>query len=106
MAEFPSPFRAVAGGVLLAVRLAPKARAARVGPVVAGSDGRGALKVAVTEAPEKGKANRALIRLLAKTLRLPQGALTVVRGLGERNKTVMIAGDAADVARRLAAAKP
>lgn len=91
---------------MLAVRLTPKAKAAGIGPVVAGADGKGVLKVAVTEAPEKGKANQALVRLLAKSWRLPRGAITVVKGATERNKTLLIEGDAAEIAKRLAAAKP
>lgn len=92
MAEPLNPFRTVAGGVLVAVRLTPKAGRARVGPVVTGADGTGLLKVAVTEAPEKGKANAALIRLLAKTWRLPKSAITVARGAADRNKTLRIEG--------------
>lgn len=92
MAEPLNPFRAVAGGVLVAVRLTPKAGRARVGPVVAGADGGGVLKVAVTEAPERGKANAALIGLLAKTWRLPKGAIAVARGATDRNKILRIEG--------------
>lgn len=92
MAEPLNPFRAVAGGVLVAVRLTPKAGRARVGPVVAGADGSGVLKVAVTEAPEKGKANAALIRLLAKSWRLPKSAIAVARGATDRNKILRIEG--------------
>lgn len=92
MAEPLNPFRAVAGGVLVAVRLTPKAGRARVGPVVAGVDGSGVLKVAVTEAPEKGKANAALFRLLAKSWRLPKSAITVARGAADRNKILRIEG--------------
>ena len=92
MAEPLNPFRAVAGGMLVAVRLTPKAGRARVGPVVAGADGSGLLKVAVAEAPEKGKANAALIRLLAKTWRLPKSAISVVRGATDRNKILRIEG--------------
>lgn len=84
--------RATAGGVLLAVRLTPKAGRARVGSVVEGADGGRVLKVAVTAPAEKGKANAALIALLAKTWRLPKSAITVVRGATDRNKTLMIAG--------------
>ncbi|MBI2585711.1 MAG: DUF167 domain-containing protein [Rhodospirillales bacterium] len=92
MAEPLNPFRAVAGGVLVVVRLTPKAGRSRVGPVVAGADGGGVLKVAVTEAPERGKANAALIGLLAKTWRLPKGAIAVARGATDRNKILRIEG--------------
>ncbi len=92
MPEPPSPFRPVAGGVLVAVRLTPKAGRARVGPVVAAADGSAVLKVAVTAAPEKGKANAAMVALLAKSWRLPKSAIAVVRGETDRNKVLRIAG--------------
>ncbi len=95
MAEPLNPFRTVAGAVMVMVRLTPKAGRTKVGPVIAGADGSGVLKVAVTEAPEKGKANAALIRLLAKSWRLPKAAITVARGATDRNKTLRIAGDPA-----------
>jgi uncharacterized protein len=92
LAEPLNPFRAVAGGVLVAVRLAPKAVRPRIGPVIVGADGLGLLKVAVTEVPEKGKANAALIRILAKSWRLPKSAITVARGATDRNKMLRIEG--------------
>jgi len=95
LAESLNPFRAVAGGVLVAVRLTPKAGRTKIGPVVAGADGMGILKVAVTEAPEKGKANAALVRLLAKTWRLPKTAIAVARGTTDRNKILSIEGEPA-----------
>lgn len=84
--------RATDGGVLVAVRLTPKAGRARIGPVVEGPDGGRVLKVAVTAPAEKGKANAAMVALLAKTWRLPKSAFTVVRGATDRNKWLKIAG--------------
>ena len=92
MPEPLNPFRAVEGGVLVAVRLTPKAGRTRLGPVVAGADGAGVLRAAVTEAPEKGKANAALVRLLAKSWRLPKSAISVVRGAADRHKILRIEG--------------
>jgi len=55
-------FTAARGGVSLNVRLTPKASANRVGPIVSNDAGDAVLKVAVTEIPEGGKANKALIK--------------------------------------------
>ena len=95
------PFAAAPGGVRLAVRLSPKASAARITGLVADADGAVALKVAVTAPPEAGKANDALLRLLAKTLRLRQGDLTLVLGAADRRKLVHVAGDPAALTRHL-----
>jgi uncharacterized protein (TIGR00251 family) len=61
-----------------------------------------ALKVAVTAAPERGKANEAVEELLAEALDLPRGAVRVVAGQTSRNKRLEVAGlDAAEMRRRL-----
>lgn len=60
------------------------------------------LKISVTTAPEKGKANQAVIELLADALKLPKSALTVVRGETSQQKLIEIRGlDEAEVHRRL-----
>lgn len=64
-----------------------------------------AWKVRVTEAPERGRANEAVLRLLAEALALPRGALTLVSGHGAREKIVELTGvGPALIERRLASA--
>jgi uncharacterized protein YggU (UPF0235/DUF167 family) len=63
-----------------------------------------AWKVRVTEAPERGRANEAVLRLLAETLALPRTAVTLVSGQGGREKIVELTGmGPALIERRLAA---
>lgn len=50
----------------------------------------GALKIRVTAAPERGKANKAVARLLAE--RMPGRRVTVVAGNTARRKQVLIEG--------------
>src|SRR4029079_7921387 len=50
-----------------------------------------AWKVRVAEAPERGRANEAVLRLLAEALALPRTALTLVSGHGTREKIVELA---------------
>jgi len=96
-----APAAAVPGGVRLAVRLTPRASAARIGRVEPDDSGRAALKVYVTAAPEDGKANTALIRLLAKAWRLPKSAIEIVSGQTDRRKTLLIKGDTNTLMREL-----
>lgn len=64
-----------------------------------------AWKVRVTEAPERGRANDAVLRLLAETLALPRTAVTLVSGHGGREKIVELTGmGPALTERRLASA--
>jgi len=84
---------AVAGGVRLAVRLTPKSSRDRILGLAIDDAGRAALKVAVTPPPEDGKANEALVRLLAKSLDLPRTTVSVVSGHTSRSKLVHLAGE-------------
>ena len=53
----------------------------------------GALKVSVSAAPERGKANAAVVPLLAKALDLPASEIEIVAGETSRDKVVEIALD-------------
>jgi uncharacterized protein (TIGR00251 family) len=96
-----SPFARAADGVRLAVRLAPKASAERILGLADEADGGVALKIAVTAAPEAGKANDALLAFLARLLRVPKRDLTLARGTAGRRKLVHVAGDPGLLAQRL-----
>jgi hypothetical protein len=84
-------------GVILPVRAQPGARKnAVVG------EHNGALKVAVTAAPEKGKANKALVKLLAESLGLSKSHIELVSGETSQDKRFLIrAVDAATLAERI-----
>jgi hypothetical protein len=69
------------------LRVSPGARRARVvGPHGA------AWKVRVAPAPEDGRANDAVVALLAETLALPRASIAIVSGHSSRDKTVALAG--------------
>ena len=72
-------------GTRLAVRVTPKASRARI---EAGEGG--VLKVYVTAAPEDGKANKAVLALLAKHLGVAKGRLRIVAGETGRDKVVEV----------------
>jgi uncharacterized protein (TIGR00251 family) len=64
-----------------------------------------AWKVRVTAAPEHGRANDAVVRLMADTLSLPLSAVTIVSGHGARDKIIELTGVGPGVIeRRLASA--
>ncbi len=101
MAAATSPIEPVAAGVHVALKVTPKAARAGVTGVETDTAGRAVLKVRVSAAPEGGKANAALIKLLAKAWRLPKGALKVVAGAKDRRKTLLVEGDPDELAARL-----
>lgn len=96
-----SPVWAVAGGVRIAIRLTPKAARDRIDGLVADGDGGWMLKVGVTAVPENGKANTALIKLLAKAWRLPRTDMEIVLGATDRRKIVHVTGEPGDLLARL-----
>lgn len=85
-----SPFTQRSDRLQIRVRVTPNASADRIGPVAADETGTGWLQVAVTAAPENGRANRAVIALLAKRWRLPKSSFALVRGATDRRKTFEI----------------
>jgi uncharacterized protein (TIGR00251 family) len=95
------PFAAARDGVRVAVRLAPRSSADRVIGLAPDAEGGVALKVAVTAPPEGGKANDALLRLLARLWQVPRSDLSVVLGQADRRKVVHVAGDAVALERRI-----
>ena len=97
------PWRATAAGLTLVVRLTPKGGRDGIDGVEVMSDGKPVLKARVRSAPEDGKANAALVELLAKSLRLPRSAVTLAAGQTSRIKTLEIAGDGPALAEALAA---
>lgn len=71
-------------------------------PAIVGRYGA-AWKVRVTAAPEDGKANAAVVRLLAATLALPVRDVEIVSGHSSRDKTVALNGIEHDEIERLLA---
>ncbi|MBX9655461.1 DUF167 domain-containing protein [bacterium] len=74
-------------GLTFALKARPGARRSSIDGVHAG-----ALKVSVTAAPEKGKANEAIIELLADELNISRSSITIVRGETSSQKVVRIDG--------------
>jgi len=96
-----APWNLRGDDVLLSVRLTPKASRDEIDGVARLADGSLILKVRVRAAPEDGKANEALLRLLAKTLGVPARAVRLEWGAGGRVKTLCLQGDAASLMGRL-----
>lgn len=76
-------------GVSTRIRIRVSPGAARA--EIVGRHGTG-WKVRVVAAPEDGRANEAVLRLLADTLELSRGEVEIVAGHSSRDKTVTLAG--------------
>lgn len=76
---------------MLLVKAAPSARRNGIQGTHAGQ-----LKVSVTAAPEKGKANKALVEVLARQLGLKRSDIQLVQGETSSQKQFLIRGLSAD----------
>ena len=79
--------RAHADGVLLSVKLQPRASKNETGAPLGGE-----LKIKVTAPPVDAAANEALLKFLADKLDCPRGKVELVRGLTSRHKTILLHG--------------
>ncbi len=69
--------------------------------MVTDTEGGAVLKVAVNQPPVDGKANKALIKLLAKSWGLPKTAISVKKGASGRSKTLFVEGDPEHLIKRM-----
>ena len=102
MAQEP-PWRVSGDAVLLSLRLTPRSSKDALEGVETLADGRSVLKARVRAVPEDGKANLALLRLLADQLDLPIRALSLATGATGRTKVIRIEGAPEGTLARLAA---
>ena len=83
----PSFLRIQPDGVLLSVKLQPRASADEIGKPLGDE-----LRIKVTAPPVDSAANEALIRLLADHLNCPRSRVELVRGATSRHKVLKLHG--------------
>lgn len=96
------PLKVVDDGLRVAIRLSPRARTDRLVTVAAAAGGGHVLKATVTAPAKGGRANEALLQLLARTWALPRRDLSIIAGSTSRNKTVRVAGDPQHLVEKIA----
>lgn len=85
--EPPIRLEETADGVTFDVQVVPRASRDRIGPVVGER-----IKVSITAPPVDGKANAAVVALLARALGVPRSRVTILRGHSGKRKTVAVRG--------------
>ncbi len=83
----PNFLRVQPDGVLLAIKLQPRASTNGIGEPLGNE-----LRIKVTAPPVDAAANEALVRLLAGTLNCPRSRVELLRGHTSRHKTVKVYG--------------
>jgi uncharacterized protein (TIGR00251 family) len=79
--------RAHADGVLLSVKLQPRASKNEIAAPLGGE-----LKIKVTAPPVDAAANEALVKFLADKLDCPRGKVELIRGHTSRHKIILLHG--------------
>jgi uncharacterized protein (TIGR00251 family) len=95
------PWVLSAHGLVVTVRLTPKAGRDSIDGTMRLSDGRMVLGARVAAAPSEGEANSALTRLIAQTLRVAPRDVALVGGVTSRIKRILIKGDVLAIAKAL-----
>jgi uncharacterized protein (TIGR00251 family) len=84
-----------------AIRVTPRSAKPGITGWREGADGRAELEIRVAEAPADGKANEAVVRLLAKTLGISRSEVAIISGHASRHKRVAVPFDVEELRRRL-----
>jgi uncharacterized protein (TIGR00251 family) len=90
-------------GLRLMVRLTPRGGRNALGGIREDEAGRAQLLARVSSPPVEGAANAALIKLVAKSLRVSKSAVTIAAGETARVKVLNILGDPASLERAVEA---
>ncbi len=98
-----SAFSAHADHLRLSVRLTPNGGRDAIDGIDTDADGNAFVKARVSAVPEDGKANKALIALLSKKLRVPKSSVSFLSGETARKKILRIDGDPEDLKAKLEA---
>lgn len=91
------PWTAFNDHLRLSVRLTPNGGRDVLEKLETSADDDVVLKARVSAVPENGKANKALIALLAKSLRIPKSTISFISGETARKKILRIDADPEDL---------
>ncbi len=89
----PSPFSLAADGLRIRVHARPGGRRDAIEGLRAEADGSVSLRVTVRAAAEGGKANAAIVTLLAGQWELPRASIGLIAGAKDRRKSFHLAGE-------------
>ena len=95
-------WRAEPDAVLVRVKVQPKSRRPGLGGAKPSADGP-RLAIAVTDAPEDGRATRAACEALSEDLGIAASSVALTQGATSREKTLRVAGDPAILVPKLEA---
>ena len=99
-----TPWSHTPDGLLLTVRVTPKASRTAITGTTPLPDGRTALSIRLAAPPVDGAANTELTAFLARTLEVPKSAIALASGQTARVKALRVSGPGEALAERLCGA--
>lgn len=88
-------------GVVLFLKVTPKASANKIQGIESASETQQVLKVMVTAVAENGKANEAVIKLISKFLKVPKSSCQLIKGETSRYKTILFSQNPGKIKEKL-----
>ena len=85
-------YRIVDNGVNLSIKVQPKSKKPGIFGYIQSKNGL-ALKVSVSEIAEDGKANQAVIKMIANKIEISASNISIIIGYTSRDKVIHIIGD-------------
>lgn len=86
-------YRKLNNSIKVHLKIVPNSKKNEISGVILGDFGQEFLKVKIAAAPEDGKANKALIKFLARTWKISQSDIEIASGHAGRNKVVIVKGE-------------
>jgi hypothetical protein len=83
-------FEPTAQGYILRIRVTPNSSRCAVSGIFTDNFNQDYLKVSLTAVPEKGKANKELIKFLSQTLDISKQSFTLITGETDRYKKILL----------------
>ena len=93
--NLPPPWSEHPAGLIVFVRLTPRASRDEIEGIGQLSDGSQVLRIRVRAVPEKGEANRDLLEILARAAQIAPSCARIANGASSRRKTIILEGDRA-----------
>lgn len=87
------PLRPAAEGVRIALRVTPNAARDAIEGIEERPGAGAQLRIRVRAQPDRGKANAAVIALLAKAWSMPRSAFSILAGETARDKILLVSGE-------------
>lgn len=84
-------------GVEIHIRATPNAKVEKIDGIESRDDGNQYLKVKIRAIPEDGAANDAIIKIIAKTLKIPKSDIELKAGQKGRTKCLLVKNENLDI---------